>query len=100
MEVIGQMGSNIINYVSLCSMVTNLVRRSLITMMTFLEVRGQQRSNVVMFLYGYHIWSYIPLIQATRDDDDLMKVKGHQKVMKGQTVLKSSLALKLCQKNH
>ena len=41
------------------------------TMMTCIEVKGQQRSNVL--IYGYYIWSDIPLIQG-KDHDDLMKV--------------------------
>ena len=38
-------------------MATNLVSRSLMIMMTFIEVKGQQRSNVVINIHGYHIWS-------------------------------------------
>ena len=72
------MGSNIVNYVP---WLQNLVRRSVMTMMTYTEVKGQQRSNVI--IYGYHIWSDIPLIQG-KDHDDLHK--GHPKVIKGQIV--------------
>ena len=42
--------SNRVKYSKLCSMATNLVRRSLMTMMTFIEVKGQQRSNVVIYV--------------------------------------------------
>ena len=37
-------------------------------MMTFMEVKGQQRSNTVNF-DGYETWSEEPLMQA--EDDDL-----------------------------
>ena len=33
-------------------MTTNLVSRSLMTVMTFIAVKGQQRSNVVSNMYG------------------------------------------------
>ena len=49
MEVKGQMGSK---YSKLCSLATNLVRRSLMAMRTFIEVKGQQRPNVAI----YSIW--------------------------------------------
>ena len=37
-------------------------------MMTFMEVKGHQRSNVVN-CYGDHIWSKEPLMQAKNDDN-------------------------------
>ena len=33
-------------------------------MMTFVEVKGQQRSNIVTMLHGYQTWSGEPLMQA------------------------------------
>ena len=47
--------------------------------------RGQRSTEVkcVDLLYGYHIWSDIPLIQG-EDHDDLHE--GHPKVIKGQIV--------------
>ena len=54
----------------LCSVATNVVRRSLMTMMTFTEVKGQQRSNVVIYVIWLPIWPDVPLIQA-KDDDHL-----------------------------
>ena len=47
--------------------------------------RGQRSTEVkyVNLLYGYHTWSYIPLIQG-KDHDDLHE--GHPKVIRGQIV--------------
>ena len=33
-------------------------------MMTFVEVKGQQRSNIVTMLYGYQTWSDQPLMHV------------------------------------
>ena len=46
----GGQWSNGIKCSKLCSVATNLVRRSLMTMMTFIEVKGQQMSNVVIYV--------------------------------------------------
>ena len=45
----GQM-SNGVRYCKICSMAINLVRRSLMIVMSFIEVKGQQRSNVVIYV--------------------------------------------------
>ena len=38
--------------------------------MTFMKVRGHQRSNVVNFaLYGYQTWSTESLMQVLNNDD-------------------------------
>ena len=42
--------SNGVKYSKLCSMATNLVRKSLMTLMTFIEIKGQQRSIVVIYV--------------------------------------------------
>ena len=47
-------------------------------MMTFMEVKGHQRSNVVNFMIWLHIWSKEPLMQA-RNDDDLYGGQGQQR---------------------
>ena len=40
-------------------------------MVTFMEVKGHQRSNGVNYMcYGYHIWSKEALMQAENDDLD------------------------------
>ena len=48
--------------------------------MTFMEVKGHQRSNGVNYAmaFGYHILSKEVLMQ-TENDDDLYGVKGHQR---------------------
>ena len=39
-------------------------------MVTFMEVKGHQRSNGVNYMcYGYHIWSKEALMQAENNDD-------------------------------
>ena len=37
--------------------------------MTFMEVKGHQRSNVVNYVLWYHIWSKEAPMQAENDDD-------------------------------
>ena len=93
MEVKGHIGLNIENYVP---WLQNLVKRSVMTMMTCTEVKGQQRSNVLSMLYGYHIWSDIPQIQG-KDHDDIHE--GHPKVIKGLMLI-MPYGFQICQKNH
>ena len=46
----GGQRSNEVKYSKLHSMATNLVRKSLMIIMTFKEVKGQQRSDVVIYV--------------------------------------------------
>ena len=57
-------------YSKLCSMGKNLVRRSLMTVANFVEVKGQQMSNVVIDV----ILLDVPLMQA-KDADELLEDK-------------------------
>ena len=40
----------------------------IITMMTFMNVKGNQRSNVVNYMYCYQTWSAEYLMQVYHDD--------------------------------
>ena len=64
-------------------MATNVVRRSLMTIMTCIKVEGQRSTEVKCdMLYGHHIWSDVPL--QVKNDNDLYE--GHPKIIKGQIV--------------
>ena len=57
----------------LCAMVTKLGQKNpwckFMTMMTFMEVKGHQRSNAETMCYGYQTWSEETLVQVYDDDD-------------------------------
>ena len=50
-----------VKYSKLCFMATKLCQ--MITDNTFIRVNGQQRSNKLNYVYGYHNWSEISLIK-------------------------------------
>ena len=63
--------------------------------MTFMEVKGHQRSNVANYVIGYHILSKEPLMQ-TENDDDLHGGQRSSEVKYGQLC---AMATIFCQKN-
>ena len=71
----------------------DLVRRSLMTMMTF--NRGQRSTEAKCDNFG-QIYRYYKVRMMTT----FMKDKGHPKVIKGQNDESCHMAFKLYQKNH
>ena len=67
----GGQRSSEVKWGKLCAMATIFGQKKrwckLRMMMTLMEVKGHQRSNMVT--YGYHIWSKELLMQVKNDDD-------------------------------
>ena len=53
-------------------------------MMTFMELKGHQKSNVETIRYGYQSWSEESLMQVYDDDDDLNRDQRSSEVKCGK----------------
>ena len=68
-------------------------------MMTFIEVKDHQRSNVVNYMcYGYQTWSEESLMQVCNDDDD-DDLHGGQRSAEVKCSKLCAMTTKLGQKN-
>ena len=65
-------------------------------MMTFMEVKGHQRSNAETLCYGYQTQSEETLVQVYDDDDDLHEGQRSSEVKCGKLC---TMVTKLGQKN-